>query len=72
MDLHKGLASLAWKNKWSAKVIKSILSFFCKTYRIKINLGEIQRQFELFTTQELGFRVKKKDYIGCLKEKKVK
>jgi hypothetical protein len=34
--------------------------------------GEIQQQFGLLTTQELGFGVKKKDYIGCLKEKGVK
>jgi hypothetical protein len=31
-----------------------------------------QNQFGLLTTQELGFGVKKKDYIGCLKEKRVK
>jgi hypothetical protein len=33
--------------------------------------GEIQQQFGLLTTQELGFGVKKKDYVGCLKEKRV-
>jgi hypothetical protein len=48
------------------------LSLFCKTYGAKINLGKIQQQFGLLTTQELGFRVKKKEYIGCLKEKRGK